>query len=117
MIEPLLRSIVSAMLRTILAPADTSAHHERLTEEMIVKVLNMPRYMGVGVVGLTLAFDGEAVSRHGRRFVQLDPAAQAEQLDRWRRSRIPLKRLLVDVYEKMGTFIYYDLVEQAEHAA
>lgn len=109
----MLTPIVSALLSTLLAPTDTAAHQERMTAEMLTKVKNMPSYMSVGVIGLTLAFDANAVSRTGRRFHQLDPSARAAHVARWRGSRISLRRDMVDVYEKMGTFIYYSLVEEA----
>jgi hypothetical protein len=113
-VDSILTPTVSAILSTLLAPTDTSAHQDRMAAEMMIKLKGMPRYMGVGVMGLTLAFDGEATARGGRRFHQLDPEARAAQVARWKASRIPLRRMVLEVYEKMGTFIYYSLVEEAE---
>lgn len=70
----------------------------------------MPRYMGLGLAGLTMIFDSLAVSTSGRRFHQLDEGAQDRLLSRWRQA--PGGRDMVDFYEKMGTFVFYSLVEE-----
>lgn len=110
MLTRALSPTVTALLRTLLAPTDTTRHEARLTEEMLARLRGMPRYMGVGVAGLTVAFDSAALATRGRRFHQLDVEAQRAHLALWRKA--PLAADMVDFYEKMGTFVFYSLVEE-----
>lgn len=105
---------VAALLRTLLAPTSTTPHEARLTAEMIQRIRGMPRYMGLGVAGLTVVFDSLAVSTHGRRFHQLDATTQDRLVGRWRKA--PGGKDMIDFYEKMGTFVFYSLVEESEPA-
>lgn len=106
---------VQALLTTLLAfegeALNNPALQAELTQEMMGKLTNMPQFMGMGVAGLTILFDISCLAKTGRRFHQLPPEARQKKVQRWKQARLGLFRDTVEVYEKMGTFIFYSLQE------
>jgi hypothetical protein len=106
---------VQAILQTVLVEEGSAVCDpelaELLTREMLQKLTHMPRVMGLGVAGLTILFDLSSLVKTGRRFHLLDKSAQAEKLNRWKHARVGLFREVMELYEKMGIFIFYSLKE------
>ena len=71
----------------------------------------MPRFLGVGIVCLTLAFDWWGVLRKGKRFRNQDTESQRAQLIQWENSFLGPCRDLVEFYALLARFIYYSQPE------
>ena len=85
------------------------------TRDMLwTKLEAMPELFGVGMMGMTLAFSAYAGARGGRSLAAQDLAQRQARLDEWRSSPVGLLRSFTQFYEKMGTFVYYSHVEEAE---
>lgn len=101
-----LETAVAALLEDLLDPDGTggldAAAFAAAVQDLLGKLAGMPRYLGVGMVGVTLCFDAVGGPHH-RRPVR----SRSSRLHRWRRSPIGGMRSFVDFYEKMGTFAYY----------
>jgi len=106
-------ALVSPLIEDLVDPEGRGLHPDHLagaTTDMRARLTHMPRYMGAGMVGLTLLFarmDYAGAPRE-RRLVRIA---------RWRGSRVSLQRDFVEFWEKMGTFTYWSRVEKAELAA
>ena len=106
-----LEPAVTALLEDVLDPHGQGnldpVAFAAAVQDLLVKLAGMPRYLGVGMKGLTVMFD-LAGGPHHRRPVR----DRAKRLDRWRRAPIGTLRTFVDFYEKMGTFAYYTHIER-----
>lgn len=109
-VNELLRPAVAALLEDVLDPEgrglDPGCLHGA-TDDMLRRIAIMPRWLGVGMAALTLAYDASGGPHHRQ-----PRDRRARRTDRWRRAPGPLKNL-VDFYDKMGTFTYYTRVEAA----
>ena len=83
--------------------------------ELLKKLTGMPAYLSLAMLGTTVAFDQSARVRGGRRFRSLDHAERMAWLDLWRAAPVGVFRDFVAFYEKMGVFVYYTHIEEAEH--
>lgn len=82
------------------------------TEGLLYKLANMPRYMGVGMMALTVAFDGLGVAS-GAPFHRLPLAKRRVLFRRLKGVAVGLLAAFFAFYEKMGAFIYYSHLEEA----
>ncbi len=71
----------------------------------------MPRFLGLGIAILTLAFDWWGVLWKGRRFRKQDLESQRIQLEQWERSFLGPCRDLIEFYALLVRFIYYSQPE------
>lgn len=70
----------------------------------------MPDYLRPLFYTLVLLFDASPFLRKGKVFHQLSPRDRMTELDRWRRSRIEVRRRFVEFYGSLGVFgMYSDL--------
>lgn len=115
-IQPILRTILETVIRQEVGGEPDAALVDETARLMSEKLAAMPRYLGIGMVFATWAFDGWAVATAGRPFRLLPPERRELALDRWRNSRFGLMRSFTDFYGKMGIFVYYSIVEE-RHAA
>lgn len=102
-------AIVSTLLEDLLDPEGRGLDPGFLagaTSDMLARVRIMPRYMGTGIVALTLLFGLGGYTR-------MPKAKRVRRIERWRRSPVSPLRDFVEFYEKMGTFVYYSRMEHA----
>jgi len=104
-IEPLLATVLCAELGS--ADAIDPALLRQTTATMAGKLNQMPRYMGLAIAGLTVAFDADGVRFGGGRFRDNAPDARLAQARAWRDSRVPFLPDFMDFYVKMGVFVYW----------
>lgn len=104
-IAPLLETVMLAELggpeavrRDVLA---------QTTATMAGKLRQMPRFMGLGIAALTLAFDADGVRFGGGRFRDNPAEARLAQARAWRDSALPFLPDFMDFYGKMGVFVYW----------
>lgn len=104
-IEPLLEAVMVSELGSpeALVPEVLA----QTARTMTAKVRQMPRFMGLGIAALTVAFDADGVRFGGRRFRDNALDDRMEQARRWRESRLPLLPDFMDFYGKMGVFVYW----------
>lgn len=121
-LKPLVFPTIQALARSVVAlevgadRIDATPFLDETAEGLFRKMVLMPPHLGAGMIGLTLGFAGHSVGAGGKPFAQLPLDRQREILDGWKYSRISLTRDFVQFYEKMGVFIWYSLVEEAELA-
>ena len=115
-VRPVIDSLVDTVLCAELGREELSG--ERFVDETAAmlhhKLEHMPELFGLGMLGVTLAFDTTARARGGRPFRKQDLVDHQRCLDAWKRSPIGLLRSFTQFYEKMGTFVYYSHVEEAD---
>jgi hypothetical protein len=80
---------------------------------LLHKLASMPAYLSIGMLGTAVVFERSSLLRGGRAFSQMDQAARAAKLRRWRRAPIGVLRDFVAFYEKLGVFVYYSHEEDA----
>lgn len=105
--------VVSTLLADLLDPDGHGLDAELLAgavQDMKGRLKCMPRYMGIGMLGLTAVFAGSG-------YVGLAKERRLRRIARWRASPISLQRSFVEFWEKMGTFTYWSRVEKARHGA
>lgn len=106
-------ALVSTLIQDLVDPEGRGldpAHVAAAVGDMKARLRYMPRYMGMGMLGLTLAF-----SRVG--YAGLPREARLARIERWRKGPVSLQRDFVEFWEKMSTFTYWSRVEKAELAA
>src|SRR5690242_8400797 len=91
-IQPIMRDIVETVIGQEVGGPPDPALVDEVTTLLSEKLAGMPRYLGVGLVAATWAFDGWAVATAGRPFRLLPPERRGLALDRWRNSRFGLMR-------------------------
>lgn len=107
-IEPLLRAI---LLRELGEGGEVEeVMLGRTVQSMVEKVRQMPRFMGIGIAALTIAFDADGLRFGGRRFRSNAEVQQRAQVAAWRSSAGPLRPDFMDFYGKMGVFVYWSHV-------
>jgi hypothetical protein len=102
-------TVVSTLIQDLVDPDGRGldpAHLAGAVLDMKSRLAGMPRYMGAGMVGLTVLF-----ARVG--YASAPREARLARLERWRRGPVSLQRDFVEFWEKMGTFTYYSRVEKA----
>ena len=108
-LEPVVGPLLEAVLSLELGPegaVDASLlAHTRAT--MLRKLAQMPRFMGLGIAALTVAFDADGVRFGGRRFRDNALDARKAQAQAWRDSALPMLPDFMDFYGKMGVFVYW----------
>ena len=104
-ILPLLRTILTEELGEGAAPEPELLRQTAATMER--KLVQMPRYMGLGIAALTLVFDAGGLRFGGHAFRDNPPEAQRAQARSWRFSRVPFCRDFMDFWGKMGVFVYW----------
>jgi hypothetical protein len=80
---------------------------------MVAKVAQMPPHLKLGMAILTLSFTSYARARTGRSLSALPIERRLSLLEDWRTAPLGPCRQFVQFYEKMGTFLYYSLVEES----
>ncbi len=109
---PLMRVIVDTVLRGEVEGEPDPVLVDDTTRLLSEKLVAMPRYLGIGMVGATWTFNQWAISTAGRPFDRLPPEGRRLALARWQTSRFGLMRSFTDFYGKMGIFLYYSLLEE-----
>jgi hypothetical protein len=109
--------VVRALVACLVVPPDQeqalATELDATTAELVRKVSAMPRYMGLGMMLLTVAFDWFGILHGGRRFRALSRAKRERQVGWWRGAPFGLMRDTVEFYEKMGTFVFWSNREPA----
>ena len=106
-IIPIVSGIIDALLGSP-EPEEREPENLSATAHIVVRKIGlMPRYMGLGLTVLTVAFDWTAVLTGGKRFRSLDRPRRQAWVNRWRRAPLGVLRDLVQFYEMMGTIVYF----------
>jgi hypothetical protein len=103
--------VVSTLLQDLLDPDGRGldpACLQGAVSDMKARLRGMPRYMGLGMMGLTTIFAGVGYPGQPRD-------ARLARVEQWRHGKVSLQRDFVEFWEKMGTFTYYSRVEKAAH--
>ncbi len=96
------------------APIAGAEHVGAAADDLLSHIGGMAPHLGTGMAALTLSFDAYCTGRGlGRRFHELDLEDRRACFDAWRLLPGPLKSWTL-FYEKMGTFSYWAVVEDAE---
>lgn len=115
-LQPVVRQLVADVVaddRGVL-PAGES-HVDEAAEFVMDRVGGMAPHLGTGMAGLTLAFDAYCSGQAGGlRYHQQDIVSRRRHFEAWRKLPGPLQSWTT-FYEKMGTFAYWSVVEEAEH--
>lgn len=77
------------------------------------RIAQLPAFLGLGIRGMTLAFDRSALLTEGGRFRGLPLDARRRHLARWKDAPLNLPRNLPMFFEKMTVFVYYCHVEDS----
>jgi hypothetical protein len=86
------------------------AYLPQTRDRLLHKIRQMPPHLGLGMVGLTLAWDAYGVGRGGKPS-HLQPVDQRKQrFHEWREGPV-LLQTWTQFYEKMGVFVYWSTVE------
>lgn len=121
-LRPAVVPVVESLVDTVLC---TELGREELGEEvrfvpetrdmLVYKLEHMPEFFGLGMFGVTLAFDAYGAARSGGTpFRRLPLTERRARLDEWKASPVGLFRSFTQFYEKMGSFVYYSFIEEAE---
>ncbi len=113
-VTPVVRSLVETVISAELGVDDLSGvrHVDETTAVLMHKLLNMPTHLSLGMQGMTLAFDA-AGALTGRPFRSKSLAARRRQLGWMKGAPVGLLRDFAAFYEKMGSFVYYSIIEEA----
>lgn len=111
--RPTVLGLTEAILDRESDPSAPSRPLSATMEAMVGKVDQMPPHLKLGMAGLTLAFAGYARTRTGRSLSKLPVERRLALLEEWRGAPLGPCRQFVQFYEKMSTFLYYSLVEEA----
>lgn len=90
------------------APAHDGAFpHNDAVRFVLAQWARMPDWQRLPFACLTLAFDLCGLLRSGARFHRQTPAARAQQMERWRHSRISLCRDFIRFYDSLVILWWY----------
>jgi len=115
--------VVDGLARTVIADqlgrSDVAGVDfvDETSAALLKKLTHMPAYLGIAMLGTTVAFDQSARVRGGRKFRALDHEARMAWLNVWRGAPVGVFRDFVAFYEKMGVFVYYTHIEESEHGS
>lgn len=114
-VAPVVRSLVETVISAELGRDDLSGvpHVDEAVEVMMHKMLHMPTHLSWGMQGMTLLFDAAGTLGGGRPFRFKPMAARRKQLAWMKGAPVGLLRDFAAFYEKMGSFSYYSLIEEA----
>ena len=114
-VQPIVRSLVETVISAELGRDDLSgvAHVDEAVEVMMHKVLHMPTHLSWGMQGMTLLFDAAGAIGSGRTFRQKSLPERRKQLNWMKGAPVGLIRDFAAFYEKMGSFSFYSLIEEA----
>lgn len=116
-VEPVVRSLLETVVSGELGVDDLRgvAHLDEAVEVLMHKLVHMPTHLSLGMQAMTLAFDAAgAVS--GRPFRVKSLPARRRQLAIMKGAPVGLLRDFAAFYEKMGSFVFYSIIEEAgEH--
>lgn len=113
-VAPLVERVVGAVLHDEVGDAVNPELQTKTVAFVCEKMEQMPRFLGLGMMGMTAAFDMWGVVTAGRRFSRQTHEQQKRQLAQWKNAPVGLCRNFVDFYQKMGIFCYYSQLEE-EH--
>lgn len=116
-VEPVVRSLVETVLSSELGMDDLGglAHLDETVSVLMHKLTHMPTHLSLGMQGMTLAFDALG-ALGGRPFRSKALPARRRQLAVMKNAPLGLMRDFAAFYEKMGSFVYYSILEEAgEH--
>jgi hypothetical protein len=113
-----LNPIISNLTRRILAQALQELPPEDIlnqtVREVYQRVLNMPRFLLIPIVMLTIIFDGYGLSRNGRLFRRQNAVQQDQQIACWQNSPMSMCRDFIKLYQKTIIFVYYSLPQTTQ---
>ena len=90
-IIPIVSGIIDALLGSP-EPEEREPENLSATAHIVVRKIGlMPRYMGLGLTVLTVAFDWTAVLTGGKRFRSLDRPRRQAWVNRWRRAPLMMR--------------------------
>lgn len=81
--------------------------HNRVVRFVLAQHAGMPDYLRLPMRCLVLVFDAWTLPRCGRPFHRLPHHSRWQALDRWRRSRLGVRRNLVRFFEGLVVFGWY----------
>lgn len=113
-VEPVVRSLVETVISSELGVDDLAGipHVDETVDVLMHKLMNMPLHLSLGMQGMTLFFDAAgAVSGRPFRFKSLP--ARRRQLAVMKGAPVGLLRDFAAFYEKMGSFVYYSVIEES----
>ena len=112
--------LVRRLVETIVVDANPAMREEATLatagQMLLGKVLAMPRYLGLPMFVLLTVFEVYAIALCGLPFRWAGAAGRARVVRHWRSHPVGPFRDFGQFYEKMGTFLYYSLIEEREAA-
>ena len=103
---PRIIAAISTELQRRYAGGDKNSVKETgVVSEIIERQNSMPDYLRFPMRALTRIFDYWGLVVSGKRFQNLDPAAQARLFDAWKKSRFNVCRNFVRFYESLYLLI------------
>lgn len=116
-VKAALRPTVSTLVRDLVAEENGGeAFVAPATEVLLHRIGGMAPHLAMGMSALTLGFSAWGLARGGRPFPAQSRQARARRFEEWRALPGPLASW-VQFYEKMGVFVYWAVVEEAEHGS
>ncbi len=117
-VEPVVDSLVDTVLCSELGKdaLDEGVRFVPETRDMLIyKLEHMPEFFGLGMFGVTIAFDAYGAARAGGTpFRKQSLEERRARLEEWKSSPVGLFRSFTQFYEKMGSFVYYSFIEEVE---
>ncbi len=103
-----LRPTIRQLIRDLAADEfEGEAYLDEVVEHLLRKIGGMPAHLGSGMAGLTLLFEASGPAWH-----RLPTSTRRARFEAWRGK--PLLGDWVVFWEKMGVFVYWSVVEEAE---
>ena len=114
MLEQTVTAIAEASLAEQLGAPPDGALSADIGALLLRKLRGMPRFLGSGMMGVTLMVGLAPIPTHGRPFHRLPMDERQARLRALKTAPVGVLRDFVLFYEKMGTFAYYCHVEEQE---
>ena len=106
-----LRPTIRQLLRDLASDEfGGEAHLDQVVEHLLRKIGGMPTHLGSGMAALTLLFEASGPAWH-----LLPPATRQARFESWRGK--PVLGDWVVFWEKMGVFVFWSVVEEAQEEA
>ena len=113
-----LKSIISCLTRRILAQALHDLPNEdaltQTTDEVYARIHNMPRFLLLPIIILTIIFDVCGIFWTGHFFRRQQASQQDRQIASWQNSPLGFCRDFIKLYLKTTIFVYYSLPAATE---
>ncbi|MEL6345210.1 MAG: hypothetical protein AAFV53_19040 [Myxococcota bacterium] len=111
--QPAVSSLTEAIVARQAGVVPDAQLSAQTAAAMASRIAQMSPHLQIGMFGLTTAFSAYARARTGQSLRTLSIPQRQQLLDEWRASPIGPCRQFVQFFEKMGSFLYYSLLEES----